>query len=500
MNNNASKILQTLLKAWTPHSGQTEAGKAVFNSDSDLIYVECGRKFGKSEFAVYCCWLYALTRPGAEVYYLAPALKQARELVWANGRMQSCNTYGDEFTKEIERLLGGPIKVYYHEMRICLPNGSFIKIDGSDNYNTQRGLKPDFVVADEYRDFKPEWIEATRPNMSVKKGKILFITTPPHGPNHAYRMATECKEGQKSGDEHYYYLNLPSYSNDRIPGHHDWLEREKQRLIKAGREKEWRREYMAEFITSDEHAIIPQLNRDAMEDIDDMLKELRRRNVRLEPFVTVDPGNSSVFTAVIGGFNPYTSTVYLFEAIKELDSQYATLSEIWPKVKDIYEEYRDVMMDPWEKVPVYYSPRTPWLARDLNELFKTSATPVPKAFRDPTHNISLIKDICSAGQLKVSSKMHEMISEAETYQRSKNTLDIPRKEKQLINCVRYALYACNFTVDMLSEPVKQTDEDRLMDYIEGNISVGGMLQDVMAEKYGILSLDGEGSDEEDMEY
>lgn len=479
------QALKVLGQAWIPHSGQVKAGKALFGSNADLIYVECGRKFGKSEFAVYCCWMYALTRPNAEIYYLAPAVKQARELVWSNQRMQTCNTYQNDFMKLIEKIYGAPIKVQNNEMRITLPNGSFIKVDGSDNYNTQRGLKPDFVVADEYRDFKKQWIEAVRPNMSVKKGKILFITTPPHSPNHAYHLAEECK----NGDDHYYYLNLPSMCNDRIPGHDTWLEREKVRLVNSGRRNEWRREYMAEFITSNEHAVIPQLNRDLLQPYDDLIHQLSHSIPDVQLYVTVDPGNSSTFAAVVSAYDPYNSTLYLLDCIYEEDATNTSAREAWPKVQKAYDDVKSDIRTVVNEEGVYVSPRTPWFTRDLHDLFQIPAIPVGDQLKDALYNVSLIKDIAAAGKLKVSDRMKELITESELYQRSHNTLKIDNDQRQLINCLRYVLYATSYTVEKLQIPEKAPKDEDLLERITSTPKFDEWVREIRAQEYGILCDD-----------
>lgn len=476
------KLLNALNNAWTPHKGQEQVGHKIFSSPADMIYTECGRKFGKSEFGVYCCWLYALTRPNAEVYYLAPAVKQAKELVWANGRMQTCNTYRDDFIKEIEAIMGGKIKIYYHEMRIVLPNGSFIKVDGSDNYNSQRGLKPDFITADEYRDFKKEWIEAVRPNLSVKPGKILFITTPPHGPNHAYRMAAECRKGMETGDKHYYYLNLPSSTNNRIPNHDVWLAREKKRLCESGRAKEWRREYMAEFIAEDENAIIPQLNRDVM-------KPFARcanisSNHALELYIAVDPGNTATFGAITAIYDPNTAKLHVLDLLYETDAAEATAAKMWPRIEEMVDNLpRNLATLPKN---VVVNPRTPWFIRDLYETRRIASAPLPKNVNDKIYNISLIKDMLSAGDMLVSDKCHELVTEAEMFQKYGEEGKIPSTEgRLLINCLRYLVTACGYTTDKVKvDPPKPKDESYLERWLNAP-KAEDRLRDTLAERYGI---------------
>lgn len=462
-----SRLLKLLDETWKPHSGQVKAGQALFNSDSDLVYVECGRKFGKSELGVYCCWMYALTRPNAEVYYLAPAVKQARELVWANNRMQSCNAYTQDFIKGVEKILGGEVKIYNQEMRVVLPNGSFIKVDGSDNYNSQRGFKPDLVVADEYRDFKPQWIEAVRPNMAVKAGKMLFITTPPHSPNHAYEMAEECQRGMEDGDKHYYYLNLPSYWNDAIPNHHEWLAREQARLEREGKHNQWRREYMAEFITSSEHAVIPQLNRDILEPHEKVVQTVNDgRPDRMELYIGIDPSNSARLAVIISVYDPYTARLYILDCVNILDSRHTSASKAWPKVQQQLEMLREAIPALPKDVTIVNNPRTPWFSRDLFDLYKIPVGEASKDMKDLFYHISTIKDIAAAGQLVVSDRLKCLITEAELYQRSAVTKKIDQEPRPLINCLRYTLEACGYTVDLTPQKTTLPEDEIFLQNVQ----------------------------------
>lgn len=475
-------LISLLYNTWTPHAGQEQAGQAVFSSDADLVYVECGRKFGKSEFATYCCWLYAILYDNAEVYYLAPAVKQAKELVWYNSRMQSCNSYSEDFLIEVERIMGGEVKILYHEARILLPNGSFIKVDGSDNYNTQRGLKPDFVVADEYRDFKPQWIEATRPNMMVKQGKILFITTPPHGPNHAYKMAEECRKGQSKKDDNYFYLNLPSFWNDRLPHNREWLAKEQRRLESEGRHNEWRREYMAEYIASDEHAVLPQLNRGMVEPKEDLIKVIKKNTEKMIYMVTMDPGNSTRFAALFSVYCPITSTIFILDSLFEDNSQKTSLSFIFQRINEITAEYKEIGLKVSD--PIYvHNCKCPWVQKDLNQVLDKASNPCNPEYKDVTYGINLLKDSIASGKIRVSDKCADLITESELFIRHHESGEVPKEPRQLINCLRYIPEACGFDWECLHL------QDQLPPDEEFIRKLGLTLEDVMPQNVITLNFD-----------
>jgi hypothetical protein len=113
-----AKILSDLHRAWKPHPGQKLIIKKLFGDGAPAVMSEWGRKGGKTETIEYFLTRGGLTRGGGW-YYFAPEQKQAKEIVWASGRLQ----------KFVPRHYIAAIN--NTEMRITLTNGSFIKVDGS---------------------------------------------------------------------------------------------------------------------------------------------------------------------------------------------------------------------------------------------------------------------------------------------------------------------------------------------------------------------------------
>lgn len=493
--------LKYLQECWQPHSGQKTVGDAIFNSPADILYVECGRKWGKSEFATYCCWLYAILNDNAEVYYLAPQVDQVEELVWANYRMQSCCTYDGEFLTKMGRILGGEIKVLNQKHRIILPNQSFIKCHGSDNVAAQRGLKPDFVACDEYRDARPEWLEAVRPNMAVKEGKLLFISTPPHGPNQAYELVEECKQGIKDGDPYYFYINQPSLTNDKLPTLPNFVEREKKRLVLAGKYNEFLREYMAQYIVSDENAIIPQLNRDILKCHKDVITSVHTKDEQVEYYCVLNPGNSTVFAASLYAVNRHSGEFYCLDELKIHDSNETSVKAVWPKVEEMITKITSL-----RDVNIIVNGEKPWFSRDLDDLWDISSTLTDKDCKKYDFNINLIKDIAMAKRLVVSEKCRELVRESETYQRNKKSMKIPMDEtKLLLYNLRAALSACGYTTELLEKKLHYTKEDFMTNaelYIKKvtqHKTFDEVCNEIRLEQYGLMGDDdnlfGEDNDE-----
>lgn len=493
-----ARAIQYLQTVWTPHSGQVTAGQAIFQQGAKHIYIESGRKFGKSEFSVFVCWMHAIMHPNSEVYYQAPAVKLARELVWANQRMQTCNSYDREFIKKLGKILGGEIEIYRQEMRIVLPNGSFIKVDGSDNIDSQLGLKPDLIIADEFRTFKTEWLEFMVPNLAAKNGRLVCISTPSLGPNRAYEHAQECKKGMEKGNPKYFYLNLPSETNDAVPHLKQWLKEEKARLIALGREAEWRREYMAEFITCSDNAVIPQMNRKAptLLPTDEIKGKLKKRG-HFELFVTLFPGNSTIFGALGTLLDRSTGEIYIFDEYKEYNSEKTATGAIWPLIEKAFCSSLEalgqdafVVGGKLDDFTLLAHHKAPWLRRDMHEAFDIAVEMTDKDIDKPEYNLSLIKDLLLAKKCYIDNKCSELIKEAETYLRNEKTYQIPdSSNKLLINGLRAALCSMGYTSDLIDIEDDLPDDERLLERIINKPSFEARMRELRLNKYGILCDD-----------
>ena len=115
--------------------------------------------------------------------YIAPFYKQAKSVAW---------DYFKYYTKVID-----DVTINESELRIDFRNGSRIQLFGADNADALRGLFFDYIVADEYGDWKPSvWQYVIRPALADRQGKAIIIGTP-KGRNQfyeTYKRATESED------------------------------------------------------------------------------------------------------------------------------------------------------------------------------------------------------------------------------------------------------------------------------------------------------------------
>lgn len=110
--------------------------------------------------------------------YLAPLLKQAKDIAW-------------DYLKFYSRAIPG-IQINESELRIEYPNGGRIRLYGCDNPDTLRGIYLDGVIMDEYAQMPDHLLgEVIYPALADREGYLVMLGTP-KGMNHfhaRYRKA-----------------------------------------------------------------------------------------------------------------------------------------------------------------------------------------------------------------------------------------------------------------------------------------------------------------------
>jgi len=129
----------------------------------------CHRRAGKTVATVHDMQKRALstTLDRGRYGYIAPFLKQAKTVAW-DYLQQACDPL---------RKFG--CEIHQSELRVDYPNGSQIRLFGSDNMDAMRGIYLDGAVLDEVADFDPRvYPEVLRPALSDRQGWATFIGTP----------------------------------------------------------------------------------------------------------------------------------------------------------------------------------------------------------------------------------------------------------------------------------------------------------------------------------
>lgn len=431
-------MIDSLHDKWKPHAGQVRAGRALFNDHKQTLFIQCGRKWGKTELIMYFLYRWAMSYPGASCYYISPFQKQSKEIVWANNRLQRFVDF--KYIKAINNT----------EMRITLTNGSFIKCDGSDNYEAYRGIEPHMVVFEEFKDFRPEFYTAMDPNLAVHNAPLIIIGTPPDHDCQYTELAEECR---RSPDK--FFIEEPTENNPHIDKR--WLAKKREELVHRGEVDVWEREYMGRYIKGGSNKIFPMLSDKIVQPHEALLRRLRPDMKKLWKCAMADPAGASVFGVLFTAINPYTKTVYLLDEIYETRQSHMTVDSVGSRIV----EKRNAIWHPRSDDDWYHGhdEAAAWWANELRDRFEINSMPTTKAQHKKEDGLSLIKDIMLYGKLVVSDRCVKTYWELDNYIKDANG-KIPKVNDHQIDNFRYTLGAYLYDLRDQSEvPVEEKSED-----------------------------------------
>jgi hypothetical protein len=145
---------------------------SVLSNLARFIVLVAGRRWGKTWLALWKMLLHATDKPAQLSYFIAPTLKQAREIAW----------------QPLQQMLPPQFvrRIRHSHLEIQLTNGSIIRLCGPSHL---RGSGLDFVVLDEFAFFQePGFLcEIVRPMLADREGRSLICSTP-FGFNHFYEL------------------------------------------------------------------------------------------------------------------------------------------------------------------------------------------------------------------------------------------------------------------------------------------------------------------------
>jgi len=435
------RLAQSLLvlhQRWAPHPAQAVIGAALLSQGKLDVFAQCGRNFGKTELVAYLLWRYALTFPGSENYYFAPYMKQAREIMWASQRIQQ---FGPKTWIE-----GDPNNT---EMRIRFKNGSFIKLDGSDNVDAYRGVKPrGLSIYDEFKDFRPEFHDAYDPNRAAFNSPLLIIGTPPEFEGQFNRVAEAWASDPKKA-----FFHFPTGANPHISK--QWLDEKKAELYRLGEGDKWEREYLARFVRGGARRVFPMLDEKMVKPHQRVIQEIARDRSRLEWFSWSDPAGASCFAVLYVAINPYSRTVYVLDEIYEQRQSEMTVNKIGERIiKTTRELYENEGEGDWR---LGYDEAETWFANEMLEHFKLHFEPTQKAGNAKDQGITLIKDIMLSGKIVISDRCRKLWWELDNYQTDDKGKFV-KKNDHLVDCLRYILAASYYTLNESEHTNPEKDE------------------------------------------
>lgn len=471
---------------WQPHKGQAPVAYALFRQFKRYVFMQCGRKMGKTDLAIYCMIMFALLFPNSQIYYIADTMKHGGELIWDNGRLPrfflSAKRLPWESDEEYlhRREIGKALHAKYvaktneSEMRITFKNGSFIKVDGAENYANADGIEPDFIVYDEFKHHDPRFNEAMEPNLRVKRAPLLIVGTPPEELGTYYEKIANSTKRAPYG----FFCRRPSYLNPIIyplgENDPDFIE-EKQKYLGREEDDVMRRELYAEIVLSGSKAIFPVLELPEYDyDTESYIGSSRhvrpdaelRAIIRHKPkdwdyHVMFDPGSSSCFAVLFVAFNRFDKRVVILDEIYERDQRETMTRKIMERA---IKKWRAIHAydDNWEKG---YDHAAAWFENEVWDLYPDiTLEPCDKDVGSKGDDkkqakLSMIKDMLVHGKLLISDKCKFMIWEMVNY-RKDDKGKIPKENDHLIDDLRYILNSIGYDPTYIDPPKEIEDERR----------------------------------------
>lgn len=337
-----------------PSLGQHPILKAFFGSRVRILQAQCGRSAGKTFIICYMAWRFASLNPNTLVYIICPQIRQGKKIYWMPKRLQM---FGPR-----EFLLDGDAGIRESETRIVFKNGSTIIVDGCENYDALRGIKPDLVFYDEFQHHTPFFDEEVmQPNLSGGKVQLAVFGTPPKRHCYYSEFQETVRNKVAAGDATYFYTELPSWINPTLDP--EWFVQKKADLIAKGKFSLWLREYEGKNATDTEGAILITYKKDKhVKPLSWILDKLKDQWSYLQWYAVFDPGTASCFAALFIAHNPYTRDTYVVDEIYETIRENCTAGKIYSRAKDIMAKY----CKPQEWLKVYDEAGT-WFANEVND-------------------------------------------------------------------------------------------------------------------------------------
>lgn len=426
-----------------PTEGQASPIRALFNDDKKIIMGQCGRSFGKTELILYMAWRWALTHPCSEIYIICPQRAQAKKIYWYKKRLQN---YGPQKYVAEHR---------ESELRTVFRNGSYIVLDGCENFEALRGIKPSLVIYDEFQHHTSSFDEEVmQPNLASGT-PLVVMGTPPKTDCYYVEFRNNLLEAIKGGDASRHYLELPTWYNptqDRV-----WLEGKRQELLRRKRYNVWLREYEGKLVFDTDSAVFPTFSRGEhvypASFIDNLI--LRDKS-KLQWFAIFDPGTTTCFAVLFACINPYTSQVFILDEIYEKRREFTKALTIWDLANKIKAKYYKA--SEWRNI---YDEAAAWFANEIIAHTQEAVSPTHKGrhkTKDGTKpGESIIKTLMDTKyRFFVSEKCHNFIWELENYV-TNDKGEYPVKNDHLIDDLHYLVTESFFV--MLEEPEEKEEID-----------------------------------------
>jgi phage terminase large subunit len=153
----------------------------------------CHRRFGKTVLAVNELLKGAMTckKTRPRFAYIGPTYRQSKQVAW-------------DYAQHYSRPIPGQVP-NQSELRIDYPNHGQLRLYGSDNPDSLRGIYLDGAVLDEYGMHPAKTFSEVLSATLVDRGGWAMFCGTPNGRNQFYEIAEQAKAEQAAGNTDWFY-------------------------------------------------------------------------------------------------------------------------------------------------------------------------------------------------------------------------------------------------------------------------------------------------------
>jgi len=228
------------------HDGQVEVRSHFSASQTRIFACNMSRRWGKSWLACVIAVEQAIRQPRSQIRIAAPTRKMVTAITLPHLR---------DIMEDAPPDLAPEYKV--QDAAWVFPNGSEIHAAGCDGGGAERlrGVSTDLAIVDEagFVDGLSYVVnDVLLPQTITTGGRLLLVSTPPRSPAHPFR--SYCERADAVGS----YLKRTIHDAPHVTPE---LVEEYCRESGGVESTTWRREYLAEFVTDEERAVIPEFQR-----------------------------------------------------------------------------------------------------------------------------------------------------------------------------------------------------------------------------------------------
>jgi len=446
-----------------PHEGQAEIIRAVFAEKCQVVQVQCARNAGKTDACLYIAWRYALTHPNALVLIITPTLVQGQKIYWTSKRIQ---TYGPRSC-----LVQGKTAFSETQKSVRFRNGSTIMVDGCENYEGLRGVKPHFVIYDEFQHHSPEFdSEVMQPNLSTGLVQLVAVGTPPKRKCYYTEFKNNLLHRIGEKDTSHKYIEFPIWKNPLIDK--NWLKAKKAELVRQDRLNTWIREYEGRDAFDEEGAILATWNPERhVSSRETIKKQISAEPERYKFYAIFDPASASTFAVLFVAWSKYTGKVYILDEIYERVRARMTAGAIWERADNIKAQWSEPI-DGWVNI---YDKAALWFVQEVVSSYGedrainfigAEKTFKNKSFMDATRpgETLLIELLGEPGRFKASRDCKHFLYEMNNYVRDERGR-YPSDFDHLIDDLHYWVMASGFK--MRRNKDEKMEYEKYMDQFRG---------------------------------